>query len=106
MDYRQEAQPRPARTHLGPLRGGCGGRRVVIDREADAERGMTPRDATVGSPLTSEDGKAQRASGTPAGQGAKPDHTACVDDVYHEVEGVIQDGMDRLAKRRNFPILG
>jgi 1-acyl-sn-glycerol-3-phosphate acyltransferase len=37
---------------------------------------------------------------------ARADDTAYVDDVYHEVEGAIQDGMDRLAKRRSFPILG
>jgi len=26
--------------------------------------------------------------------------------VYQEVEGAIQEGMDRLAKRRSFPVLG
>jgi 1-acyl-sn-glycerol-3-phosphate acyltransferase len=31
---------------------------------------------------------------------------AYVDDVYQHVEGAIQAGMDRLAKRRSFPILG
>jgi 1-acyl-sn-glycerol-3-phosphate acyltransferase len=29
-----------------------------------------------------------------------------VESIYHEVEGAIQAGMDRLAKRRSFPILG
>ena len=74
---------------------------------------MTPRDATVGRQPAIEEGMAQRAIGTPAGQAAKPsaeparaDDTACVEDVYHEVEGAIQDGMDRLAKRRSCPILG
>jgi 1-acyl-sn-glycerol-3-phosphate acyltransferase len=37
---------------------------------------------------------------------ARADDTAYVDDVYHEVEGAIQDGMNRLASRRSFPILG
>jgi 1-acyl-sn-glycerol-3-phosphate acyltransferase len=32
--------------------------------------------------------------------------TAYVDKVYDEVQGAIQDGMDRLAKRRSFPVLG
>jgi hypothetical protein len=26
--------------------------------------------------------------------------------VYEEVQGAIQDGMDRLARRRSFPIFG
>ena len=34
------------------------------------------------------------------------DDTEYVDAIYDEVEGAIQDGMDRLAKRRSFPILG
>jgi len=34
------------------------------------------------------------------------DDAAYVDAIYHEVEGAIQAGMDRLAKRRSFPVLG
>src|ERR1700756_2609884 len=37
---------------------------------------------------------------------ARVDDTDYVDKVYQEVEGAIQDGMDRLAKRRSFPVLG
>ena len=32
--------------------------------------------------------------------------TAYVDSIYDEVEGAIQAGMDRLAKRRSFPVFG
>jgi hypothetical protein len=31
---------------------------------------------------------------------------AYVDSIYRQVETAIQDGMDRLAKRRSFPIFG
>src|SRR4051812_32777997 len=34
------------------------------------------------------------------------DDAEYVDGIYREVEGAIQAGMDRLAKRRSFPILG
>lgn len=34
------------------------------------------------------------------------DDAEYVDRIYHEVEGAIQAGMDRLAKRRSFPIFG
>jgi hypothetical protein len=34
------------------------------------------------------------------------DDTEYLDKVYDEVQGAIQDGMDRLAKRRSFPIFG
>jgi 1-acyl-sn-glycerol-3-phosphate acyltransferase len=40
---------------------------------------------------------------------ADPDRvqdTEYVDSIYREVEGAIQAGMDRLAKRRSFPVLG
>lgn len=37
---------------------------------------------------------------------ARIDDTDYVDKVYDEVQGAIQDGMDRLAKRRSFPVLG
>nr|WP_231995941.1 lysophospholipid acyltransferase family protein [Mycobacterium sp. 852002-51163_SCH5372311] len=37
---------------------------------------------------------------------ARADDTEYVNSVYDQVEGAIQDGMDRLAKRRSFPILG
>src|ERR1700757_1376053 len=37
---------------------------------------------------------------------ARADDTAYVDKIYDEVEAAIQDGMDRLAKRRSFPVLG
>jgi 1-acyl-sn-glycerol-3-phosphate acyltransferase len=37
---------------------------------------------------------------------ARADDTEYVDKAYQEVEGAIQDGMDRLAKRRSFPVLG
>lgn len=37
---------------------------------------------------------------------ARADDAAYVGKVYDEVEGAIQDGMDRLAKRRSFPVLG
>lgn len=37
---------------------------------------------------------------------ARADDRDYVDKVYDEVEGAIQDGMDRLAKRRSFPVLG
>jgi 1-acyl-sn-glycerol-3-phosphate acyltransferase len=36
----------------------------------------------------------------------KADDKAYVDAVYHEVQGSIQAGMDRLAKRRSFPVFG
>jgi 1-acyl-sn-glycerol-3-phosphate acyltransferase len=36
----------------------------------------------------------------------RADDTEYVNSVYDQVEGAIQDGMDRLAKRRSFPILG
>jgi 1-acyl-sn-glycerol-3-phosphate acyltransferase len=36
----------------------------------------------------------------------KADDKAYVDEIYHEVEAAIQAGMDRLAKRRSFPIFG
>jgi 1-acyl-sn-glycerol-3-phosphate acyltransferase len=34
------------------------------------------------------------------------DDDAYVDAIYHQVETAIQDGMDRLAKRRSFPVFG
>jgi 1-acyl-sn-glycerol-3-phosphate acyltransferase len=37
---------------------------------------------------------------------ARADDTAYVDAIYHQVEGAIQEGMDRLAERRSFPVLG
>jgi 1-acyl-sn-glycerol-3-phosphate acyltransferase len=37
---------------------------------------------------------------------ARGDDDAYLDAVYREVERAIQDGMDRLAKRRSFPVLG
>lgn len=37
---------------------------------------------------------------------ARADDADYVDAVYREVEGAIQDGMDRLAKRRRFPVFG
>jgi 1-acyl-sn-glycerol-3-phosphate acyltransferase len=37
---------------------------------------------------------------------ARADDTEYVDKIYDEVEGAIQAGMDRLAKRRSFPVLG
>jgi 1-acyl-sn-glycerol-3-phosphate acyltransferase len=37
---------------------------------------------------------------------ARVDDAQYVDAVYREVEGAIQAGMDRLAKRRSFPVLG
>jgi 1-acyl-sn-glycerol-3-phosphate acyltransferase len=37
---------------------------------------------------------------------ARADDTAYVDSIYSQVETAIQDGMDRLAKRRSFPIFG
>jgi 1-acyl-sn-glycerol-3-phosphate acyltransferase len=37
---------------------------------------------------------------------ARMDDTEYLDKVYDEVQGAIQDGMDRLAKRRSFPIFG
>ena len=37
---------------------------------------------------------------------ARADDADYVDAVYHEVEGAIQEGMDRLAARRSFPVLG
>jgi 1-acyl-sn-glycerol-3-phosphate acyltransferase len=36
----------------------------------------------------------------------RADDAEYVDSIYREVEGAIQAGMDRLAKRRSFPILG
>ena len=36
----------------------------------------------------------------------KADDKAYVDSIYREVEGAIQAGMDRLAKRRSFPVFG
>jgi hypothetical protein len=36
----------------------------------------------------------------------RADDVEYVDSIYREVEGAIQAGMDRLAKRRSFPILG
>jgi 1-acyl-sn-glycerol-3-phosphate acyltransferase len=36
----------------------------------------------------------------------KADDRAYVDSMYREVEAVLQAGMDRLAKRRSFPVLG
>ena len=36
----------------------------------------------------------------------KADDEAYVDSIYREVEAAIQAGMDRLAKRRSFPIFG
>ena len=37
---------------------------------------------------------------------ARLDDKAYVDSIYRQVETAIQDGMDRLAKRRSFPIFG
>lgn len=37
---------------------------------------------------------------------ARVDDIDYVNKVYDEVQGAIQDGMDRLAKRRSFPVLG
>jgi 1-acyl-sn-glycerol-3-phosphate acyltransferase len=37
---------------------------------------------------------------------ARADDTEYVDAIYDEVEAAIQAGMDRLAKRRSFPVLG
>jgi 1-acyl-sn-glycerol-3-phosphate acyltransferase len=37
---------------------------------------------------------------------ARVDDKAYVDSIYRQVETAIQDGMDRLAKRRSFPIFG
>ena len=37
---------------------------------------------------------------------ARADDRAYVDKIYDEVEGAIQDGVDRLAKRRSFPVFG
>jgi 1-acyl-sn-glycerol-3-phosphate acyltransferase len=37
---------------------------------------------------------------------ARADNDAYVDAVYRDVEHAIQDGMDRLAARRSFPVLG
>lgn len=37
---------------------------------------------------------------------ARVDDTEYVDAIYHQVEGAIQEGMDRLAARRSFPVLG
>jgi 1-acyl-sn-glycerol-3-phosphate acyltransferase len=37
---------------------------------------------------------------------ARADDSGYVNKIYDEVEGAIQDGMDRLAKRRSFPVLG
>ena len=37
---------------------------------------------------------------------ALADDTGYVDNIYDEVAAAIQDGMDRLAKRRSFPVLG
>lgn len=37
---------------------------------------------------------------------ARADDTAYVDAVYDQVEAAIQDGMDRLAKRRSLPVFG
>jgi 1-acyl-sn-glycerol-3-phosphate acyltransferase len=37
---------------------------------------------------------------------ARADDKAYVDKIYDEVEGAIQDGVDRLAKRRSFPVFG
>ena len=34
------------------------------------------------------------------------DDAAYVDSLYREVEGSLQAGMDRLARRRSFPIFG
>lgn len=36
----------------------------------------------------------------------RADDAVYVDKIYHQVESAIQDGMDRLAKRRKFPIFG
>lgn len=37
---------------------------------------------------------------------ARMDDTEYLDKVYEEVQGAIQDGMNRLAKRRSFPVFG
>jgi 1-acyl-sn-glycerol-3-phosphate acyltransferase len=37
---------------------------------------------------------------------ARADDSDYVDKIYDEVQGAIQDGMDRLARRRSFPVLG
>jgi hypothetical protein len=37
---------------------------------------------------------------------ARADDAVYGDKIYHQVESAIQDGMDRLAKRRRFPVLG
>jgi 1-acyl-sn-glycerol-3-phosphate acyltransferase len=37
---------------------------------------------------------------------ARADDADYVDSIYHHVEGALQAGMDRLAKRRSFPVLG
>ena len=37
---------------------------------------------------------------------ARADDADYVDAIYHQVEGAVQAGMDRLAKRRSFPVLG
>jgi hypothetical protein len=37
---------------------------------------------------------------------ARADDGEYVDSIYAEVEGAIQAGMDRLAKRRSFPVFG
>ncbi len=37
---------------------------------------------------------------------ARADDTEYVDKIYREVQSAIQDGMDRLAKRRSFPVFG
>lgn len=37
---------------------------------------------------------------------ARADDADYVDAIYHQVEGAIQEGMDRLAARRSFPVLG
>jgi 1-acyl-sn-glycerol-3-phosphate acyltransferase len=37
---------------------------------------------------------------------ARADDADYVDAIYHQVEGALQAGMDRLAKRRSFPVLG
>ncbi|TSD96577.1 acyltransferase family protein [Skermania sp. ID1734] len=37
---------------------------------------------------------------------ARAEDTAYVDAIYDQVEAAIQNGMDRLAKRRSFPIMG
>jgi hypothetical protein len=37
---------------------------------------------------------------------ARADDPTYVDEIYDEVQTAIQDGMDRLAERRRFPIFG